>query len=147
MRLTLVLIALSGALLLVPATAGAKSWQGKTAQHRPVSVRTGTAGLVNRVRISWRSKCQNGHYKSTTLFRPPFDTASKTAFVDEGTYHAKIPGTGNLRARHTAFVSATLDDKGVWRGTFRVKTRVTRKGKFVDSCRVKGVHWSAKPAE
>jgi hypothetical protein len=146
MRITLVLTALCGVLLAAPAVAGAKTWRGTTGQHRAVAVRTGSDGLVNRLRISWRSKCQTGaHYSSTTLFSPPFDASSKSAFEDAGTYHVKIPG-GKLRARHTAFVSGSLNARGVWRGTFNVKTRVTRKGKFVDSCRLKSVHWSAKPA-
>jgi hypothetical protein len=76
------------------------------------------------------------------LFVPPFDASTTAAFEDEGTYRVRIKG--GYRARHTAFVSASLDAGGVWRGTFRVRTRVTRKGKFVDSCRLKDTRWSAK---
>ena len=142
MRTTFVLVAICSVALTAPAAAGAKTWRGKTGQDRAVMVRTGGDDRVKRVRISWRARCQKGNYKSTTLFVPPFDVSSATAFEDAGAYRVNIPG--GYRARHTAFVSATLDSVGVWRGTFGVRTRVTRKGKFVDSCRLKRVRWSAK---
>jgi hypothetical protein len=144
MRTTLALVALCGAVLVAPATSGATTWRGNTAQHRAATVRTGSDGLVTRVRIAWRARCQNGRYTSTTLFVPPYDASSTAAFEDTGTYHVRI--RGGYRARHTAFVSASLDADGVWRGTFHVRTRVTRKGKFIDSCRLKSVRWSAKEA-
>jgi hypothetical protein len=144
MRTALALAAVCGVVLVAPETAGATTWRGKTAQHRAVMVRTGTDDLVSRVRIAWRARCQNGRYTSTTLFVPPLDASSTTAFADAGTYRARI--RGGYRSRHRAFVTATLDANGVWRGTFRVRTRVTRKGKFVDSCRLKRVRWSAKEA-
>jgi hypothetical protein len=142
MRTTLALAVICGVVLTAPAAAGAKTWRGKTAQDRAVMVRTGGDNKVKRVRISWRAQCRKGHYTSTTLFVPPFDASSTTAFEDEGTYRVRIKG--GYRARHTAFVSASLDAKGVWRGTFHVRTRVTRNGKFVDSCRRKPVRWWAK---
>ena len=142
MRTTLVFLAICGVVLTAPAAAGATTWRGKTAQDRPVMVRTGGDGLVKRVRISWRAKCRKGNYTSTTLFVPPFDAAAAAAFEDEGSYRVDL--RRGLRARHTAFVSASLEAKGVWRGTFRVRTRVTRDGRFVDSCRLKGERWSAK---
>jgi hypothetical protein len=55
MRTTLALAVLCGVVLTAPATADAKTWRGKTAQHRAVMVRTGGDDLVKRVRISWRS--------------------------------------------------------------------------------------------
>jgi hypothetical protein len=142
MRTTLALAVVCGVVLVTPAAAGAKTWRGTTAQDRAVMVRTSADDLVSRVRIAWRARCQKGRYKSTTLFVPPFDGSSTTAFEDLGTYRVRLPG--GYRARHTAFVSASLDSGGVWRGTFNVSTRVTRKGKFVDSCRRKPVRWSAK---
>ena len=110
MRTTLALAAVCGVVLAAPAAAGAKTWRGKTAQDRAVMVRTGGDDLVNRVRISWRAQCRKGNYTSTTMFVPPFDAASTTAFEDEGTYRVRIPG--GYRARHTAFVSASLDANG-----------------------------------
>ena len=144
MRTALALAAVCGVVLVGPETAGATTWRGKTAQHRAVMVRTGGDGLVNRVRIAWRARCQKGRYTSTTLFVSPFDASSETGFEHTGTFHARIPG--GYRSRHRAFVTASLDDGGVWRGTFHVRTRVTRKGKFVDSCRLKRMRWSAKEA-
>jgi hypothetical protein len=144
MRTTLALAVVCGVVLVTPAAAGAKTWRGTTAQERAVMVRTNADDLVSRVRIAWRARCQKGRYTSTTLFVPPFDASSTTAFEDEGTYRVRI--RDGYRARHTAFVSASLDASGVWRGTFHVRTRVTRNGKFVDSCRLKRLRWSAKEA-
>jgi hypothetical protein len=131
MRPTLALVALCGAVLVAPTPAVAKT------------VRTGSDDLVNRVRIAWRARCEKGRYTSTTLFVAPFDSSSKTAFEHAGTSHARIPG--GYRARHTASVSATLAANGVWHGTFEVRTRVSRNGKFVDRCRLKRVDWTASP--
>jgi len=142
MRITLALVAVCGVVLVAPPAAGAKTWRGKTAQDRPVMVRTSGDGLVKRVRISWRAKCRKGNYTSTTSFVPPFDASTTATFEDEGSYSVDL--RRGLRARHTAFLSGSLDAKGVWRGTFRVRTRVTRNGRFVDSCRLKGERWSAK---
>jgi hypothetical protein len=143
MRTTLAVAFLCSLMLAVPEVAGAETWRGKTAQDRRVTVRTGGDDVVNQVRISWRARCRKGNYTSTTRFVPPLDKASTTAFQDAGTYRARIPG--GYRARHTVSVSAVLDG-GVWRGTFRVRTRVTRKGKFIDRCRLKRVRWSAREA-
>jgi hypothetical protein len=144
MRTTLAVACLCSLMLAVPGVAGATTWRGKTRQDRAVMVRTGADDLVKRVRISWGARCQKkGRYTSTTLFVRPFDAASTTAFEDAGTYHARVPG--GYRARHTVSVSAVLDG-GVWRGSFRVRTRVTRNGRFIDSCRLKRVRWSAREA-
>jgi hypothetical protein len=144
MRATLALAVVCSVAVAAPAVADAKTWRGKTGQKRPVMVRTGGDDLVKKVRIAWRAKCQNGRYKSTTVFEPPLDTSEKTTFADEGTYDVDVDG--GYKARHTATVTATLDAKGVWRGTFAIRTRVTRKGKLVDRCRLKPVKWWAKSA-
>jgi hypothetical protein len=41
-------------------------------------------------------------------------------------------------------VRATLNEDR-WDGTFRVRTRVTRNGHFVDRCRLKRLRWTAEP--
>ena len=130
--------------LAAPAEAGAKTWRGKTSQDRAVTVRTGADDLVNRVRVSWRAPCKKGHYVSRTLFRPPLDVSETDVFEHSGTYRKQLPD--GYRARNTVSVHGTLGADGRWTGTFRVRTRVRRNGRVVDSCRLKGVRWSAEAA-
>jgi hypothetical protein len=78
---------------------------------------------------------------SRTVFRRPFDISEAAEFEDRGTSRVSIKG--GYRARHRVFVHATLDDD-VWTGSFSVRTRVTKGGRFVDSCRLKGMTWNAE---
>jgi hypothetical protein len=130
--------------LAAPAAADAKTWRGKTQQGRAVSVRTGADDLVNQVRVNWRAPCRKGHYVSRTLFLPPFDVSEADVFEDVGIVRKRIDG--GYRARHTLFVRGTLGADDRWTGTFRVRTRVTRRGRVVDICRLKRVRWWAEAA-
>ena len=130
-------------LLVVPAVADAETWRGKTGQGRAVSVRTGDDDRVDRVRVSWKATCEKGSYMSRTVFRRPFDVSEAAEFEDAGTYRVDVQG--GYRARHTVFVRGTLAADGSWAGSFRVRTRVTRRGRFVDSCRLRRVRWTAEP--
>lgn len=130
------------AVLAAPAAADARTWRGKTKQGRAVSVRTGADDLVNQVRVSWRAPCRKGHYVSRTLFLPPFDVSEADVFEDAGVVRKRIDG--GYRARHTLFVRGTLGADDRWTGTFRVRTRVTRRGRVVDICRLRRVRWSAE---
>jgi hypothetical protein len=128
--------------LAAPAAADAKTWRGKTKQGREVSVRTGADDLVDQVRVSWRAPCKKGNYVSRTLFEPPLDVSETDVFEHSGTYRKRLPD--GYRARNTVFVRGTLGADDHWRGTFRVRTRVTRHGEVVDRCRLKGVRWTAE---
>jgi hypothetical protein len=129
--------------LAAPAAAEAKTWRGKTKQGRAVTVRTGADDLVDQVRVGWRAPCKKGqYYVSRTLFAPPLDVSETDVFEHSGTYH-KVLDDG-YRARNTVFVRGTLGADDRWRGTFRVRTRVTRHGEVVDRCRLKRVRWSAE---
>ncbi len=139
---TLALVVACAAVLAAPAAADAKIWRGETKQGRAVSVRTGPDDLVNQVRVSWRAPCREGHYVSRTLFLPPFDVSEAARFEDAGVVRKRIGG--GYRARHRLFVRGTLGADDRWTGTFRVRTRVSRNGRVVDNCRLKGVRWSAE---
>jgi hypothetical protein len=128
--------------LAAPAAADAKTWRGKTKQGRAVTVETGADDLVNRVRVSWRAPCKEGHYVSRTLFQPPFDVSETDVFEHSGTYRKRLPD--GYRARSTVFVRGRLGADDRWTGTFRVRTRVRRNGRLVDTCRIRGVRWSAE---
>ena len=131
-------------LLAVPAAAQAETWRGKTKQGRTVVVSTGDDDRVERVRVAWKARCEHGSYTSRTLFLRPFDVSDAGAFEDGGTYRSHVPG--GYRARHRVLVRGTLGADDRWSGTFRVRTRVTRRGRVVDRCRIKRVRWSARPA-
>ncbi|MET0816539.1 MAG: hypothetical protein ABWZ67_03245, partial [Solirubrobacteraceae bacterium] len=70
------------------------------------------------------------------------DVSETDVFEHSGTYH-KLLDDG-YRARNTVFVRGRLGADDRWRGTFRVRTRVSRNGRQVDSCRIKRVRWSAE---
>jgi hypothetical protein len=129
--------------LAAPAAADAKTWRGETKQGRAVTVTTGADDLVNQVRVSWRAPCKKGHYVSRTLFLPPLDVSETDVFEHSGTYRKVLPD--GYRARNTVFVRGTLGADDRWSGTFRVRTRVRKDGRLVDTCRLKGVRWSAEP--
>ena len=125
----------------LPATADAATWKGKTRQGRAAVVRTDSGGVVDRVRIGWKAHCANGEYKSRTLFVAPLDSATATSFAHAGNYRGRPEG---YKARIWVRVSGTLADD-VWRGTFRVRVRVSRNGEVVDTCRLKRLRWRASP--
>ena len=131
-------------LLCVPAVAEARTWRGETEQDRPVMVRTGDDGTVKKVRLAWKARCRNGNYTSSTFFKVPFDLSTASEFRDAGTYRSRRL-KGGYRARHTVAVRGTLGADDRWTGTFRVRTRVMRRGRLVDRCRRAGVSWSAAP--
>jgi hypothetical protein len=145
MRALLVLVAVSLLAAALPAAANAATWKGKTRQGRGVVVHTGDDGNVSRVRIGWKARCENGSYSSQTLFRAPLDSTTATSFADEGSYRGHPSG---YRARIWVRISGSLDPgTSEWRGTFRVRVRVTDKdGERVDTCRLSGLRWSAAPA-
>jgi hypothetical protein len=137
-------LALAVALLIcAPAVADARVWRGETTQGRGVSVRTGDEGEVERVRVGWKARCRNGSYTSRTYFKVPFDMSGTTAFEDAGSYRSRRL-RGGFRGHHRVHVQGTLAGDR-WTGTFRVRTRVTRRGRTVDRCRLKSVSWTAGP--
>jgi hypothetical protein len=132
------------ALVAVPAQADAKLWKGKTTQGRPASVRTGADGIVNRVRIRWKARCQGSTRTGQTVFTPPLDSAAADAFADAGTSRFNLGG--GVRSRDTVSVRGTLGDDGRWRGSFRLRSVLRRDGEVVDRCRVGPIRWRARPA-
>jgi hypothetical protein len=139
---TLAPAVICAAVLASPAAADAKTWRGKTEQGRAVSVQTGADDLVNQVRVGWRAPCRKGHYVSRTLFTGPLDVSEPDRFEHAGSYRSRLKN--GYRARHTVYVRGRLGAGGRWRGVFRVRTRVRRDGRVVDSCRLGRVRWSAK---
>jgi hypothetical protein len=110
-----------------------------------VVVHTGDAGHVDRVRIGWRARCDNGgKYSSRTIFVAPLDSSTATDFADTGNYRARP--TGYTARIHTTVKGSWTAAKDRWHGTFTVRVRVVQDGDVVDTCRVKRLRWSAGAA-
>jgi hypothetical protein len=144
MRATFVLVAVCALAVVLPATASAATWKGKTHQGRAVVVHAADNGTVNRIRIGWKARCGSGNYSSRTLFLPPLDSATSSTFADAGSYRARPEG---YQARIWVRIAGNLDaGEQTWSGTFRVKVRVSKGGEHVDTCRLRRLRWSAAPA-
>ena len=141
MRVVVAVAALLVAAAMLPASAAAATWTGKTKQGRKVVVRTGDDGHVVRVRIGWKAGCADGTYTSRTIFVPPFDTSTLTEFADAGTYTAHPDGSvSRIRVTLKGWWVAAGDR---WRGTLAVRVRVRQSGKLIDTCRLRKLKWSA----
>jgi hypothetical protein len=144
MRATFVLVAVCALAVVLPATASAATWKGKTRQGRAVVVHAGDNGTVDRIRIGWKARCGSGNYSSRTLFLPPLDSATSSTFADAGSYRGHPKG---YQARIWVRIAGNLDaGEQTWSGTFRVKVRVSKGGEHVDTCRLRRLRWSAAPA-
>jgi hypothetical protein len=116
---------------MVPGRAwDAARWRGKTRQGRLALVVTGSDGLVSKVRIRYRAMCSDGkRLTSGVIFLPPLDTSTATAFTDRGVFRFRLPDGERARARTS--VEGGLRRSGRWTGNFRIRVRITRKGRLV----------------
>jgi hypothetical protein len=128
-------------------TAEAKVFRGKTSAGRAASVVTGSDGRLRNARINWRAHCRYGRVADKTQFRRPHDSSTADAFTDAGTYRRR---DGSYRLRFTTNISGTRvfdaahPARERWRGTFRMKVLVTRRGHYVDTCRLGKLSWRAR---
>ncbi len=133
-----------GAFVAADATAQAKVFRGETAQGRRASVVIGSDNLLRNFRINWRARCRHGSMREKTSFTRPHDRSTPDAFLDEGVYRVRVEG---YRLRVDGRVTGRRLGKGAserWRGRFRATVLVTRRGRYVDTCRVRGLRWSAR---
>jgi hypothetical protein len=110
-----------------------------------VVVRAGDDGRVDRMRIGWRARCDNGgRYSSRTIFLAPLDSSTAVDFRDTGDYRARPDGyTARIHVAVSGWWSAPGDR---WHGRFSVRVRVVKDGSVVDTCRLRRLRWSAGPA-
>ena len=151
----LVLLTLLAAALVLPADAlAAKTFRGKTQQSRGVTVIVGDDGLVDRVRVNWRTRrCQLGgsRFQDATQFNGPFEPSTVDAIGDSGAY--TVRDRGGIRSR----VGIVLTGKRLfdpanpagetWEGTLRANVVVRRRGKIIDRCRLRSIGWRATLAQ
>jgi hypothetical protein len=140
-----ILLAAVGLALLTTSVAEAATYRGKTRQGRSVAVRTDANGTPVFVRINWRAPCRRGRYLGRTFFVPPYDFAAPNVFEDGGVLRERL--RRGLRARLNVFARGELNTAtGRWRGNFHVRAVITRRGRRIDTCRIRRLSWSARPA-
>jgi len=142
------LAALSMSMFVAAATAAeAKVFRGKTSQGRPASVVIGSDGLLRAARVNWRGRCRGGRVREKTSFTRPHDQSSPDAFFDEGTYRSRDDDGYRLRFTVSIRAARIADERGErWRGTFRAKVLVTKRGRYVDTCRSGRLRFTLRPA-
>jgi hypothetical protein len=143
MSKTLVVAALAA--LVFSAPAQAKTFRGKTNQHRKASLVTGADGVPKRVRVAYKARCRKTPYVTGfTVFTPPFVSATADAVSDGGT-------TANVKSKthkgETARITTTLQANragAAWSGLYTVKLVLRYHGRRIDTCRARKVTWTAK---
>ena len=142
------LAVLSMAMFVAAATAAeAKVFRGKTTQGRAASVVIGSDGLLRAARVNWRARCRFGRAGDKTIFTRPHDASTPDAFSDAGSYRRRDDSGYRLRFDVSVHGTRIADDRGErWRGTFRGKILVTRRGRYVDTCRSGRLRFTVRPA-
>ena len=137
--------AVAVAMLAAPAMAEAATWRGKTRQGERVSVRTGADGVVNRVRIGFRARCNDGMgFERGVVWLPPFDSPGTSAFQDEGVIKWTFTKSRE-RARGRTSIDGGLRSSGRWTGNFRLRVKISKNGRVIATCRTGRVGWRASP--
>jgi hypothetical protein len=144
-RAVTALLTVAAVVLFDAAAAHAEVFRGDTSQGRRASVVVGTDGLLRAARVNWRARCRDGRVFEKTIFRRPHDESTPDAFFDSGTYRRR--SDDGYRLRFTTTIRGRRLGSGAnerWRGTFRAKVLVTRRGNYVDTCRLRGLRWTAR---
>jgi len=139
LRLIALAVLSIGTFVAAAASAEAKVFRGKTSQGRPASVVIGSDGLLRQARVNWRGRCRtNGRVREKTGFSRPHDESTPDAFFDAGRYRGRTPDGYRLRFTVSIRGARVAGERGErWRGTFRAKVLVTRRGHYVDTCRAR----------
>ena len=125
-------------------TPAPQTFRGETSQHRSASVLVAPDGTVARIRIRYSAACRQRGYRfpNTMEVVPPFSAATPTDVLERLTLHEPLSGGGHTT--QTVRVSARRVSPTLWRGTFRTQVILVRRGKWLDTCRLKDVTWKAK---
>jgi hypothetical protein len=129
------LVAIAGLMALMPADALADiQFRGKSGQARLATLRSDDAGMVQRFGINWRAPCRRPGFRYThsTKFLPVYDVLTRDRFVDADSYRERFDN--GIRAILSARVAGTRVSERRWRGIFRIRVRVFRGSRQVDTC-------------
>jgi hypothetical protein len=140
-RTSLVTVALVGALL--PATAGAKTFEGETAAGKYAEVATSPSGIPKKVFIGWKAPCNRDDltFVGATRFDRPLDEAGADRVSDERTYEQTNSG---LDFRYRVKVTAERKTQRRWVGTFSGRVRVFEDEEPLTTCIQEEITWFAK---
>ncbi len=134
----------------IAAPAGpAKSFVGTTSQKWIATLNTRTDGVVARVRVAWRAKCDNGTvYERSTVFNN--DLKTKSGVRNAGSYQDR-KGTGKHKGERYK-VAISLEGKRSmvggaerWSGTFKGSVAESKRGKVFTRCQIKRTRWTVDP--
>ncbi|HEX8208373.1 MAG TPA: hypothetical protein VF587_20085 [Solirubrobacteraceae bacterium] len=122
-----------------PAHAATTAFVGETGQDRSVRlVADAGTGLVKRVTVGFRARCERRTFRDTATVAPRGDTP-ETLRVG-GSY--RVRGRGGLVAVVGLALRGRRSDE-VWRGAFAAKVVVRRGRRVVDRCSTPRVRWRA----
>jgi uncharacterized protein (DUF2147 family) len=150
-RAVLTISAAFAAATAMPVTASADTlFTGKTQQDRKVTVRIGSDGLVNLVRIGWRTRdCKLPNYtlRDTTLAKRPFDGSTPDSFGDIGSYTYTDVDRSRITTRVQLAGQRVVDPANPaavsWKGTIIASSTIRKRGKVIDRCNLKSTGWTA----
>ncbi len=133
-------VATAGALLLLPGVASAATLTGGTSQAgQSIELRTTGDGSVKYARITWETKCKNGARPTgTTTFRN-LDRSSPTSFHSGG---QDVDKQGKLKLTFRSTIDGEAKAVG-FKGTFKSKVKIEKKGETVTTCKTGRIRWSA----
>jgi hypothetical protein len=123
-------------LVFVP-SASAALFRGSTAQGERATIRTDAAGVPTRFWLDeYRAPCEvGGRFRDRGAGAlPPFDLARADKLIDKGPeYEAE---DGALRFSILTEVRAKLVRRDRWKGRFKSRVKVSKRGERIDTCRV-----------
>jgi hypothetical protein len=125
------------------ATSGAEAakFKGSTEQGLDVTVRVGDDGLVNKVTVVDRVRCQPpDHFQGHSTYRAPLDESTPTSFADKKrkTTH---PSGYRVRVKFEVIGEKVSDTE--WTGTAQRKFRASKGGHLRLRCQTGEIGWSA----
>jgi hypothetical protein len=119
----------------------AATFKGSTDQGLDVTVRVGEDGLVNRVGIVDRVRCQPpDQFSGHATYRAPLDESTPTSFADK---KRKTTHPSGYRVRVKFEVTGEKISDTEWTGTAQRKFRASKHGHLRFRCKTGEIDWSA----
>lgn len=143
---TLVMVSLMGSAVAATAADPGQLFVGKTKQGRDIGLRLGSTGRIVRVTLGWRMRCgRRGATASekATVLRIPRSATRTDTFGVTLVETARLRGGYRVRLRLRVVGVRDVVHGDRWSGTIDGSTRVTRRGRRYDTCRLTTTAWSA----
>jgi hypothetical protein len=130
----------AGALLLLPGAASAASLSGNTSQPgQSITLKIAADGSVKSAHLTWETKCKGGTTATgSTTFRK-LKRSTPTGFSSSG---KDVDKKGKLKLTFRSQIDGDATGTG-FKGTFKSKVKVEKKGKTVNRCKTGLIRWSA----